>query len=352
MSDGILAEVLCFEGFMLDCRGRALYYAGEYVDLTGKPLQVLICLARQAGNVVLFETLASEIWKHTGRDSKRKEFKNGLEQIISRVRHAIGDKTDHPRIIVTDRTNGYIFVPEVSTGLRSDLPARPQTLRNRFMDRLAQSFVVQQATLPDLQWAARLAKRVYAGIDIIPESRMLEWYGQNSDGFSIVKSKLGDLVANLDLLPLKRNILDEFVAGRMIEREFSPDFLHPPSESKEISNIYVESFVTIVPGSLLPNRFAAAQVLSEFNSILGRVCNPANLQAVYAIAASSPGRRLLNHIGFQICTEAEKRRDHHDLFSIRGSDLVNFLQERFGDGRYDEQTLRLFEDADSEQRGL
>jgi DNA-binding winged helix-turn-helix (wHTH) protein len=353
MSGRNAVEVLLFEGFVLDCRGLALYYAGERVELSGKPLRVLIYLACRAGKTVSPETLATKFWKHdpaTGGDSRSKGPKNRLEQIIRRIRRAIGDKKR--RLIVTEVTDGYVFTPTVLPGLRSDLPQRPQTLRNRFMDSLAQSFVVQQATLPDVRWAAQLAQQVYTGNDIIPESRMLEWYCQNSDGFSVVKSKLGELVANLDILPLKRNILDEFVAGRMTEREFSADCLHPPSESTEISHLYVESFVTIHPGSLRANRFAAAQILREFNSILGRICNPANLQSVYAIAASVAGRRLLKHLGFEICSAAEKRRDRHDLFSIQGSALADTLRERFGDGRSDEQTLRLFDDTDSEQRGL
>jgi DNA-binding winged helix-turn-helix (wHTH) protein len=355
MPSRMSADVLRFEEFLLDCRGRALYRSGKYVELRGKPLQLLIFLARRAGKLVPSETLLAKLWdldNGVATKSRSRDSRNRLEEVVYRVRHAVEDNTEPHRIIATDYGNGYIFVPLASPALRSDLPHPTKRSNKGFRDELAQSFVVQPATVPDIQWAARLANRVYSGIDVIPESQMLEWYHQNSNGFSVVRSKLGDLVGNLDILPLRSNVLDEFVAGRLIELDFLQGCLHPPAELEEISNLYVESFVTVHGNSLRANPFAAAEILAEFSSIIRRICNSARLQKVYAIAASKAGRRLLSHIGFEICSKAEDRRDKHDLFSITGDDLIVSLQGLFGDGRRDPQTLRLFEDANSEEGGL
>lgn len=341
------ADILRFHDFLLDCRGLALYYGGKYVKLRGKPIHALIHLANNAGQLVAASDLTTAIWK----ENSPSDPKNGLERIISRIRHALGDTSEPHQIIGTMYGEGYLFIPRVLPALRSELPP-PRPPGSRFMDDLAKSFVVQQATVPDIKWAAELAGRVYSGIDIIPETLMLEWYRQNSDGFSVVRSKMGELVGNLDLLPLKPAALEDFIAGRLIEKEFVANHLYPPSQFEAIFQLYVESFVTIQSGSLRANPMAAAQLLSEFHSILERICNPAKLHSVYAIAASEAGKRLLNHLGFGKCGENAKRRDKHDLFSVGGSRLIEALQEFFGDGRCDEQTLRLFEDADSEERGL
>src|SRR5439155_18754283 len=106
------------------------------------------------------------------------------------------------------------------------------------------SYLVEPATVPDVSWAGTLAAGVYSGMDIIPEPLMLAWYEKNSTGFSIIRSKLGAPVGNVDLLPIRSDVLASFVAGRLSELDISAECLYQPPERQQIADLYVESLVS------------------------------------------------------------------------------------------------------------
>ena len=86
-------------------------------------------------------------------------------------------------------------------------------------------YEIVPAGLHDVMWAADLAKRVYAGLDVIPAQVMLDWFEANPHGFSVVKSLAGDLLGNLDILPIKKNTLRRIVSGELLERDLTGDSL-------------------------------------------------------------------------------------------------------------------------------
>src|SRR5207253_2378291 len=103
-----------------------------------------------------------------------------------------------------------------------------------------QPYIVAPASEDDIRWAAGLAKRVYGGIDVIPESVMLEWYNANPNGFSMIKSEAGECFGNLDVLPLRPTTLSRFTKGNLLERDITGDCLYTPSEAHKITDLYVE----------------------------------------------------------------------------------------------------------------
>ena len=72
-------------------------------------MDVLICLARQSGQLVSHEQLANEVWAgKTASDG-------ALVKCISDLRHQLGDHTDNPRYIQTLPRRGYRLLAAVST---------------------------------------------------------------------------------------------------------------------------------------------------------------------------------------------------------------------------------------------
>jgi two-component system KDP operon response regulator KdpE len=78
---------------------------GQVVSLTPTEYNLLYLLVRNAGRVLPFETLLARIWGDAYRGES-----DYLKTYISRLRHKLGDSSQHPRFIRTERGSGYRFV--------------------------------------------------------------------------------------------------------------------------------------------------------------------------------------------------------------------------------------------------
>ena len=90
---------------------REVTVDGAPVKLTPTEYNLLYLLVRNAGRVLPFETLLTKVWG----DDYRTET-DYLKTYISRLRRKLGDQSDQPRYIITERGAGYRFV-------RSTMPA-------------------------------------------------------------------------------------------------------------------------------------------------------------------------------------------------------------------------------------
>jgi len=78
--------------------------------LPPKAAEVLVCLARRAGDAVTHEELLKEVW---GEGHGTRE---ALSHAISEIRHALDDHPDNPRYIQTLPRRGYRLVVDPVTG--------------------------------------------------------------------------------------------------------------------------------------------------------------------------------------------------------------------------------------------
>jgi hypothetical protein len=186
-----------------------------------------------------------------------------------------------------------------------------------------ESYEIVPATEEQVRWAAGLAQRVYKGDDVIPEALMLDWYRANKDGFFVIRNiESGDLVGNLDILPLKPCMLKRLIAGKLLEREIIGDCIFSPPEKEQITSVYVESFVAVIDESQQwwrvrkwrPNQLAAKDTMLDFVKILENICDPLQVKEVYALAASKYGDKIVRHLGFRLRSGADQRRDGHNLY--------------------------------------
>jgi hypothetical protein len=121
---------------------------------------------------------------------------------------------------------------------------------------------------------------------------------------------------------LHPKILRSFVEGTIVEQDIQGDSLYTPREKHLIRNLYFESVILDYPNgpSTLPIK-ALTCVARDFVPLIRRICDPTNLENVYALAASGPGERLMRGLGFDQVKSAQERSDHRALYVAKFSTL-------------------------------
>ena len=109
MDDSERQPTYLFEGFRLDAQRRTLVGPdGRAVALAPKTLDTLCHLVARAGQVVGKRELLEAIWPHVIVEE------NNLNQAISQLRRALGERPEEHRFIVTEPGRGYRFVARIS----------------------------------------------------------------------------------------------------------------------------------------------------------------------------------------------------------------------------------------------
>jgi hypothetical protein len=188
------------------------------------------------------------------------------------------------------------------------------------LEDICAGYYMEPATAADVDWIARLEAQVYTAADAVPGHVLREWYESNPDGFNIIRMRNGERVGHIDLLPLRPATLRKFLEGTIVEKDIRGDSLYPPSERAQIKDLYVESIIVLPPKGY-SNAPAILCVLTNFAALVERVCDPAQVESIYAMAASSSGERLLKRLGFDLLTPGDQRADRHGVFCARFGEL-------------------------------
>src|SRR5258708_28652157 len=109
-SDGVYR----FGQFALDARKRTLCRADSPVVLTAKAFDVLLFLAQHPNRLVTKEELLNAVWGDTFVEE------GNLTQYISHLRKALGDASEHARLIVTIARKGYQFTSDATVAEATD----------------------------------------------------------------------------------------------------------------------------------------------------------------------------------------------------------------------------------------
>lgn len=102
---------VCFDDFALDFGRFQLFRSGRPVRLEGLPLQLLMLLLEQRGQLVSREQISSVLW---GKDVFV-DVETGINTAIRKVRQALDDDSDQPRYLQTVVGRGYRFIAPVIT---------------------------------------------------------------------------------------------------------------------------------------------------------------------------------------------------------------------------------------------
>jgi len=102
-------RLIRFGTFELDLRSAELQRQGRKVRLEGQPVQVLICLLENPGELVSREELHRKLWPA----DTFVNFEHGLNAAVKRLRQALNDSADNPRFVETLPRRGYRFIAPV-----------------------------------------------------------------------------------------------------------------------------------------------------------------------------------------------------------------------------------------------
>src|SRR5215831_4962627 len=109
MSDVSAAPIYEFAGFRLHLRKRLLFSVdNQPVPLSPRAFETLVVLVEQAGEMLDKSERMRTVWPKTVVEE------NSLNQCISQLRRALGERPGEHRFIVTLPGRGYRFVAEVS----------------------------------------------------------------------------------------------------------------------------------------------------------------------------------------------------------------------------------------------
>ncbi|HXT70999.1 MAG TPA: winged helix-turn-helix domain-containing protein [Vicinamibacterales bacterium] len=141
-----------FGEFDVDAASGVLTRAGSRVKLQDLPFRLLVALLRRPGDVVTREELRAELWgAETFVDAEA-----GLNTAIGKLREALGDNAETPRLIQTLPKRGYRFIgtlvqvqPRSGDATAEQAARRPASLepsRRAVFGLLALTFIVMALT--------------------------------------------------------------------------------------------------------------------------------------------------------------------------------------------------------------
>jgi|SRR5579871_2007823 len=140
------SQTLRFGVFDLNLRSGELRKQGRRIRLEGQPVQVLVKLLEQPGELVTREDLRRELWPA----DTFVNFEQSLNAAVKRLRQALGDSPSNPRFIETLARRGYRFIAPVS-GSTQDLVSLP---RVRAVESLAVLPFINTESDPETEYLA------------------------------------------------------------------------------------------------------------------------------------------------------------------------------------------------------
>lgn len=98
-----------FAEFAVDARAGELFRRGKKIKLQHQPMQVLLALLEQSGQIVTREELRQKIWPA----DTFVDFEHSLNTAIKKLRAALGDTPTKPKFVETLPRRGYRFIGKV-----------------------------------------------------------------------------------------------------------------------------------------------------------------------------------------------------------------------------------------------
>jgi len=102
-------ERIRFDTFELDLKTGELHKQSRRVRLQDQPARLLILLASHPGELVTREEIHRTLWE----DGEFVEFEHAVNTAVRKIRSALDDDPDSPRIIETLPRKGYRFIAAV-----------------------------------------------------------------------------------------------------------------------------------------------------------------------------------------------------------------------------------------------
>jgi Tol biopolymer transport system component/DNA-binding winged helix-turn-helix (wHTH) protein len=138
-----------FAAFELDPRARELRKHGTRIKLQDQPLEILLLLLEQAGDVVTREQIQNRLWPA----GTYVDYDNAINSAVRKLREALGDTSVNARFIETFARRGYRF-----TGNIERPPALEQAPEPTLVPMTPDGLLAQPEALSRRKLSTRVAK--------------------------------------------------------------------------------------------------------------------------------------------------------------------------------------------------
>jgi len=158
--------------------------------------------------------------------------------------------------------------------------------------------------------------RPYFGRGFIPFDQIEQWRLKNQKGFVQINNSEGTLCACFVILGLESSFLDQFIAGRLTEHDISSDVVLSFDEMKKENRIYLSGVVVREPYSYMGYKRTRVMLWTILQYIK-KVFGLRKSRIFYAIGLTKESEKLLNTMGFKLCSNKESRKDKSNLYRIK-----------------------------------
>ena len=130
-----------FEGFELDVRSAELRKPNSTtIRLSEQPLRILIALLERPGELVLRDDLRKRLWPN----DTIVEFEHSINAAMNRLRQALGDSAESPKLIETLARRGYRWKSPVTWEQSQVAPAPPKPANGNLVGKKISHYRVLQ----------------------------------------------------------------------------------------------------------------------------------------------------------------------------------------------------------------
>ena len=161
-------QIVCFGTYEADLRSGELRKHGLRVRLPEQPFRVLAILLEHPGEVVTRESLQKRLWSH----GTFVDFEQGLNAAVKRLREALDDSAETPRLIETLPRRGYRFIGSLAAkpGRIESLAVLPLENLSRdpeqdyFAEGMTEALITSLAKIGALRVVSRTSVMQYKGV--------------------------------------------------------------------------------------------------------------------------------------------------------------------------------------------
>lgn len=152
--------------------------------------------------------------------------------------------------------------------------------------------ITRFATLNDIKLIADLAERVYpCPINNFEVKR--PWYEKNNNIFVVCLDEYGELLSNINLIPLSLDFYNKLKSGQIYEDKITANDIHSASEKDNVKCIYVEGYACI-------STDVQRDFRRRFEKIISKIANTKSKELIIcAIGGSVEGDLLMRKYKFQ-----------------------------------------------------
>jgi hypothetical protein len=176
--------------------------------------------------------------------------------------------------------------------------------------------VPSKAELNDIAKIFNFAQNRYGDCPLNGPEIKIPWWEKNNNIFYILHDEFDNVVANINLLPLKHEAYNRIALGQIEEKDITPEDLYSSYEKEKVKHIYVEGLTCL-------SKRDFATIIRFFPEMMKQLCVVNEDVLIGAIGGTAAGENIMTKMGFDILTSSNQRIDQCNFFQVTYQSILN-----------------------------